>query len=531
VNSDAAETPGILRAVVYARVSSLGQRDRHTIASQLSVLPKFVAARGWQLAKPANTYVDDGHTAKAGFLSQRAGFVQLLRDAGVGAFDVVVVVDLDRLTRSEDLKERGEVLGAFQRAGVQIAVSSTGQVLDLRSSVGDLMSSLGTFFAAEANRKHRDRILRGKHEAIRKGKKPAGPTPFGYLYSRETGKWTIDPELGPVVVEIFKRVTRGETCESIARDLEARAIAPARPSKSGRRRPGRWTLERVHKIARSQTYLGAWVADKVRKFSIPVPQIVSEALYAEADEALFRAGRRGQPRNPHKYLLQGISTCALCGSPIGCASTGSWMTSRGKQRHFYYVCSRRRRPRKRGESCTLPMIRSEAIDARIWAAIVEHVISDAHIEAALADQGPDQGTNIDPATAATRLETRLRQVARAEEILLDRFGRGLITDSALDKQLVRLKRERTEIERSMVNAQQALTAREAAAESAQVMRQAISDLRGRLRIATIEDRRDIVRAIVARAENAVKIGPERIDAQLLLAARPPSAFAQSYATG
>jgi DNA invertase Pin-like site-specific DNA recombinase len=116
VNSEPGETLGALRAVLYARVSSLGQRDRHTIASQLSVLPKFVAARGWHLVKPANTYVDDGHTAKAGFLSQRAGFAHLLRDAGLGAFDVVVVADLDRLTRSEDLKERGEVLGAFQRA-------------------------------------------------------------------------------------------------------------------------------------------------------------------------------------------------------------------------------------------------------------------------------------------------------------------------------------------------------------------------------------------------------------------------------
>jgi len=36
------------------------------------------------------------------------------------------------------------------------------------------MSSLGTYFAAEANRKHRERICRGKDEAIRKGKKPSG---------------------------------------------------------------------------------------------------------------------------------------------------------------------------------------------------------------------------------------------------------------------------------------------------------------------------------------------------------------------
>jgi len=107
-------------------------------------------------------------------------------------------------------------LGAFQRSGVQLAISSTGQMLDLRSSVGDLMSTLGAFFAAEANRKHRERILRGKNEAIRRGRKPAGPTPFGYVSDRETAVWSIDAELGAVVVEIFTRVSEGETCEAIS---------------------------------------------------------------------------------------------------------------------------------------------------------------------------------------------------------------------------------------------------------------------------------------------------------------------------
>ena len=81
-----------------------------------------------------------------GFLSKRTSFTRLIQDAALGLFDVVVIVDMDRLTRSEDLQERGEVLGAFQRAGVQLAISSTGQLLDLRSSVGDLMSSLGTYW-------------------------------------------------------------------------------------------------------------------------------------------------------------------------------------------------------------------------------------------------------------------------------------------------------------------------------------------------------------------------------------------------
>jgi DNA invertase Pin-like site-specific DNA recombinase len=170
-----------VKAAIYARVSSLGQRDKHTIASQLSTLPAFVASRGWELV---GTYVDDGKTAKAGHLEKRDGFAKLLADMGARKFDVVVVVDQDRLTRSEDLRERGEVLGAFQRAGVQLAIASSGQLLDLGSSMGDLLSGLQAFFSAEENRKRRERSLRGKDEAARQGRKPGGITPFGYVYTK-----------------------------------------------------------------------------------------------------------------------------------------------------------------------------------------------------------------------------------------------------------------------------------------------------------------------------------------------------------
>ncbi len=526
-----AEQPAPLRAVVYARVSSAAQRDRHMIASQLSTLPTFVAQRGWKLVRPPDTYVDDGRTAKEGFLSKRTSFTRLMQDAAQHAFDVVVVVDLDRLTRSEDLRERGEVLGAFQRAGVQIAVSGTGQLLDLRSSVGDLMSSLGTFFAAEANRKHRERITRGKDEAIRKGKKPAGPTPFGYLYDRETGQWSIDPELGPIVKELFTRVSQGSTCEAIARDLQARGVPRCRQSKSGRRRPGVWILERVYQIVRARTYLGSWVADKVRGLCVPVPRIVSDDLYARADAALRRAGRRGQPRNPHKYLLQGFASCSLCGGPIGCASTGSWVKHQGERRHFYYVCSHRRRRRRTGSTCTLPMIRSEEVDDRFWNAIVESVISDSHIEKALAEHGSETQTDTNPQVSIARLSARLKQLIRAEEILLERFGRGFITDAALDKELVRLTADRTSLQEAITAAQRNVVRHDQTNRNAEAVRQAIRQLRGQLRTATVQDRREIVRAIVAGGENGVKIGPQRIDAEILLAPQGATAFAQVCVAG
>jgi DNA invertase Pin-like site-specific DNA recombinase len=525
-----AGSPAAFRAVIYARVSSAAQRDRHTIASQLSTLPTFVEARGWRLVQPPETYVDDGRTAKGGFLAKRQAFNRLIQDANLGLFDVVVVIDLDRLTRSEDLQERGEVLGAFQRAGVQLAVSSTGQILDLRSSVGDLMSSLGTFFAAEANRKHRERIMRGKDEAIRKGKKPAGPTPFGYVYDREAGTWGVDPELGAIVLEIFERVSEGETCESIARDLQARGVQRARPSKSGRRAPGVWIRERVHQIVRSRTYLGRWFADKNRALAVPVPRIIDQGLYARADAALLRAGHRGQLRNPHQYLLQGISVCGLCGSRIGCSSTGSWLTGKGAPRSFYYVCSRRRRPKPSQKPCGLPMFRSDAIDQRLWDAIVDSVIRQDHLERAIAESSqhvkPDRS-----AKSLHRLEARLEKLVRAEEVLLDRFGRGFITESLLDKSLTRLSQERAAATESISSERAATGGRRPAPDASNALKQAVEALRREVRIATPKDRRDIVRAIVGRQENAVKIGSNGIQARICLASLASPAVAQVHIAG
>ena len=66
---------------------------------------------------------------------------------------------------------------------------------------------------------------------------------------------------------------------------------------------------------------------------------------------------------------------------------------------------------------------------------------------------------------------------------------------------------------------------------ANVLRAALEDLRQKLRFATLENRRDIVRAVLAKDENAVKIGPERIEARILLAPQARSGVAQVYRTG
>ncbi len=137
-----------LRAAIYARVSSAAQRDSHTIDGQLLVLREFVRRNGWTLVE---TYVDDGRSAKTGKLEARDGFARLVRDAAAGLFDVVVIVDVDRFTRTDSIEERARILdGPFQVAGVRIVTPSGGEI-DLRTMFGQLDATLRSLYAADEN--------------------------------------------------------------------------------------------------------------------------------------------------------------------------------------------------------------------------------------------------------------------------------------------------------------------------------------------------------------------------------------------
>jgi len=176
------------------------------------------------------------------------------------------------------------------------------------------------------------------------------------------------------------------------------------------------------------------------------------------------------------------------------------------------------------------MLRSDTVDGKIWEAIVNSVIREDHLEKAVAESVRESEAAPDP-KRLPRLEAKQKQLVRAEEILLERFGRGLITDSVLDKELVRLSRDRTAVKQSIDAANAALLGRRSRDASANGLRTALEDLRQKLRFATHEDRRDIVRAVLTKDENAVKIGPNRIEARFLLAAAGGSGVAQVYRAG
>lgn len=423
----------MIRAVCYPRVSDAIQRERDTIASQLRVLPEYVARQGWTLVRPAETYVDDGHSAAAGKLERRTGLAALLRDAGAGAFDVVAVVDVDRLTRTDDLIERGYILGSLQRAGVKIASQMSGQVIDLSTSDGDLLIGIQAHGAAAWLRRHRERVTQGRITAAARGRLPGGRRPWGLAYDRVTGAWSVDPVRGPLVVEMVERIAAGASCRSVADLLEARGVS---------REGGRWHASRVAAIVRSRHLVGEWRAN--RDAMIAVPRLVPDELWHAAQAIVDRARKAALVRTKHEYLLLGIAVCGACGSPMGIRSARD-----------YFCRARRLALRGAPGRCSAPGVPIAVADGRAWAAI-RRELEDPGLERALAGELVERGAEGDDwAADAAGYRGKLDRLQAAEVGLLERFTRGVVGGPALDRELERIAASRKALTAQLETAERA----------------------------------------------------------------------------
>ncbi len=476
-----------MRAVCYARVSSAGQRDRDTIESQMRVLPEFVDRHGWSLVRPVETYVDDGRTAKAGHLEARTGFAAMLRDAALGVFDVVVVIDVDRLTRSEDLAERGAILGALQKAGVKVASAISGQVLDLSTSTGDLFTSLHAFFAAEWSRKHRERVTQGKITAIKRGRKPAGSGPWWLKCDKVTGAWSVDPIRAALVREMFERVAAGDSCRLIADDFHRRGVP--RPRKE-------WSRHRIARMLGPRTAVGQWTIDRKRGLIIEVPPVVDEDLWQRAQAALAVSGRRGLNRTRHEYLLCGLVTCGVCGEPMY-VRTREWDPRRnGRYTPAGYICKRRRFFRSVGDKCLAKIVDLEKADSRAWEALrIE--LEDPSLADALAREMAGKAEESDQwRDDADRHRAHLDRLERVEATILERFRRGLVSDAGLDLELTRLSREREAVRTQLATSEQAQTVMAGVRDRLDDAKRILTRLRDALAAADFKTRRQLVELLI-----------------------------------
>lgn len=501
-----------MRAAIYARVSSDKQQERHTIASQLRELPEVARARGWAVV---GTYVDDGLTAKAGHLDKREGLARLLADASARLFDVVLVVDTNRLTRSEDLIERAHVYGTLQRAGVLLSVGG-GEP----KPADDLVAQIKAAFDALENSKRSEAIRRGIREAARQGRAPSRP-PWGLAFDFDTRQWSIDDATAPLVREMYERVAAGESTETIAADMEARGVP--------RPRVKRWDRERVYALVTSSAYRGEWVVqrDRPRKpgeksITIAVPALVDADLWHAAQEALSRGKMRGLRRTRHVYLLEGLADCGLCGAPLH--------IHHGRAHYSYYQCARRRKPRRWGGSCSLPLLGVADIDGRTWDVVSSFVARPDLLSRSFAERGDDAAVDEGWAADLDAWQARLARLEDVELAVLEQHRRGVISRRGFEVEGERIRREREMVERQLATARERVAAAASAAVALAGLEAMLADLRPRLSRLDAAGRRDVLRAwLPGTGSHRATVGADRkVRIPLLLGAAVGLAMHSAY---
>lgn len=317
----------LVRAALYARVSTEKQREEATIDSQLFELKRQIASAGHTLVKE---YIDDGYS---GAYLDRPALEELRAALKTDAFDAVYFLCADRIAR--DTIHQNIIIGELLYYKKRIIIN--GKDYEENPENRFALTVLGA--VAEFERaKISERMMRGRLHRLRMGVLAShGCIVYGYTYTKKTGTTApalvVNEEQAAVVRSIFEMYASGEHSTSgISRVLEERGV----PAYKGGRT---WDHGRIVKILKNHTYTGTRYFNtqtvvrevagidilggtKKRKqlayrnrdewIAVKVLPIVSQELFDKAQERLRVAASRYK-KLPIQSLLCGFVRCATCG--------------------------------------------------------------------------------------------------------------------------------------------------------------------------------------------------------------------------
>lgn len=339
-----------MRAAIYARYSSENQRPE-SIEDQIAACRRLAAARGL-IVDEAHIYAD---MAASGARKDRTGLNRLLGAAERHEFEVVLIDDLSRLARNtllmlsvlEELRFNGvRVLSVADgldsndeeaNVGIQVrGIFNELQLTDLRKKTlrGQMGQKQRGFIVGEATFGYRS-VPVGTARMDKKGR----PRPDGY-------RMVIEPREASVVLRIFEDFADGRSESWIVRRLNEQSIA-------GRRRRSKgWSPATIHRMLRSEKYIGRWIWNRTqtrrdpktgRRRQFPKPEsewfvntdeslrLIPKELWEQVQARLaevkkswpggkgkrgFEGQKTGRFADYPRELLSGLLTCGVCGGAV-----------------------------------------------------------------------------------------------------------------------------------------------------------------------------------------------------------------------
>lgn len=281
------EPRGELTLALYRRVSTDRQADEgYSLEVQREKLESY--AKTFSGVRETREYTDDGYS---GGSLDRPAIRQLIADVEAGAVTHVIVVKLDRLSRSQK-----DTLHLIEDVFLphNVAFISILESFNTDTAFGRAMVGILSVFAQLERENIFERTRGGMQKRVEAGYWPGGGrTPFGYDYDPAQGILVPNADAERVRY-LYDRYLDGASMQTLADELGLR-------------------YERVvYNILTRKSNAGYIVYNGVEYRGRHQP-IVSEETYERA-MALLRARAESRMVSRTEHLLTGLVYCGVCGA-------------------------------------------------------------------------------------------------------------------------------------------------------------------------------------------------------------------------
>lgn len=198
---------------LYRRVSTDKQADEgYSLDVQLEKLQAY--AQAMSNVKEVRVYTDDGYSGSS---LDRPGMKQMIEDIEAGVITHVVVVKLDRLSRSQ--KDTLHLIEDIM-IPANVAFISIMESFNTDTPFGRAMVGILSVFAQLERENIFERTRGGMQKRVEKGYWPGGGrTPYGYDYDPARGV-LVPNEEADMVRHIYDRYLGGASMQAIADELD-----------------------------------------------------------------------------------------------------------------------------------------------------------------------------------------------------------------------------------------------------------------------------------------------------------------------
>ena len=355
---------------------------------------------------------------------ERRKLDQLLRDAGKGLFNAVIVADISRWSRDNEKSKQG--LKILRENQIRFFVGST--EYDLFNPEHNFILGMGAEVHELFARQQAFKSVMGKIEKSRNNIPAVGLLPFGRTFDFEKNEWGIDEEKQAMIRQAAERYLAGESLINIAKTLNM-------------------GYSNLHKRLKHQCGDKWTVAIKSKHFNIneeitlTIPRLLPEETIRKIHDMMqanrtYRHGRNGERITKNRYLLGRMIFCDHCGQTLS-----GFASPKGK-RYYRHFPDRTQNPTKCPHN---KFIHAAELETAVLLHLVSTLGDKAKIQKAIKAANPDLTKLKALHNERKKLNDQLKELEKQKDNIVDMVAKGGLSVDYVKKSMTKLKDKETAI--------------------------------------------------------------------------------------